>query len=1045
MMEKHRLLTLKRHVTALLADGYTTVSAMNLSDKPRVIPKGTLYGHFALIPEEEETAYTPERAFGPERSVGALGVGALKGGTADAETGTAAEIVGRLEEAPDRLAQIQQLDDSFGVSTNPRIVKPEDKRAALNLLAEFYPLFAYDGSFGTTDLVEHAIITKDVPPIKCRYRPINPKLEESLKKQIDVWLAQGVIEESNSPWCFALVSVKKKNGKIRWCVDYRRLNDITIKDAFPLPLIDDNLARLAHSKWFSIVDGSGAFHVVPVRPKDREKTAFGTPIGVYQFRRLPFGLANGPATYSRLVQKVLQGVPTEVALPYLDDTIIHSDTFERHLDSMRKVFTAYRKAGLRLQPEKCQLFQPQVPYLGHLISADGIAPLPDYVKEVQEWPPPTNRTAIRSFLGKVSYYRRFIPKFSETAAPLNDLTSADAADSDTAPLVLSPEALRSFQLLRTALLSAPILAYPDFDGDPFILDTDWSQKAASIGACLSQTQQGKERVICYGGKKLTQAQRNYGPTKGELFACLYFMKKWRYYLQYRPFRLRTDHRPLVAIRTMDAPTGMIARWLAALANFNFVVEHRPGKRHGNADGLSRADHLLEMEMDGDDDEAIASLVGCLCSLFATDLRHDYELPTLAADWRRQQRSDPELRQVCDFVEKAEWPDKGRSLGQAGQHYFSHREQLFLDKDGVLRFRLRPEDEAKICVPGHLQREVVQALHRELGHCGRNTLARALHAKAHMPHVKKTVEEVTRACEPCQRLAPGPSATKDIFSPVVDGYPFQRLSVDFVGPMPDSKRGNKYLLTVKDCFSRWVEAFPMKEATAAATIYVLINQVFSRFGYPESIHSDQGRQFTSRLMKDVCEALEIRLTTTPAYNPKSNPVERFHSDLKRGMRRVSRDAQSDWEEALPHVLMAHRMKPCRMTGLSPFEVLFGRDPPIPLPCLLPAPPPREPKPIHEVAQAVRERVLAAENYARARSCRLRSGDSVATTATAISGWRRATKCGCSPLLRERESVGSSALSGPDRGPSSKPSATPCTTSSPAGPGSCRTRSRSPATG
>ncbi|HIC32789.1 MAG TPA: hypothetical protein EYO76_12820, partial [Flavobacteriaceae bacterium] len=410
------------------------------------------------------------------------------------------------------------------------------------------------------------------------------------------WLKQDVIESSNSPWNFALVAVPKKNGKTRWCVDYRRLNDITKKDAFPLPNIEDNLARLAHSKIFSGLDGCGAYHVVSVAKKDRPKTAFSTPWGSYNFKRMPFGLCNSPSTYSRLVQRTLEGIPYDMALPYLDDTCVHSRDVAGHLRALQRVLAAHHKAGLKLQPSKCQLFRDEIEYLGHRITANGVGPMPQYLKVVQGWPMPVYRTDVRTFLGKVGYYRRFIKGYSGIAASWMDVSGKVDKEEERKPLTITAAMRTSFVELKKKLLTAPILGYPRFDTheQPFILDTDWSHDANCIGAVLSQMQDGMERVLCYGSKKLSSSEANYPPNKGELLAVIYFMRHWKYYLQYRPFKLRTDHQSLKWIRTMEAPQGMIARWLETLANYNFEVEHRKGLRHGNADAMSRIAHAVEM-------------------------------------------------------------------------------------------------------------------------------------------------------------------------------------------------------------------------------------------------------------------------------------------------------------------------------------------------------------------------------------------------------------------------------------------------------------------
>jgi hypothetical protein len=310
---------------------------------------------------------------------------------------------------------------------------------------------------------------------------------------------------------------------------------------------------LSRSTVFSGIDSIGAFHVIELEDKDKAKTAFATPWGSYQFVRMPFGLAGGPSSYARLVHMVLDGIPYTQALPYLDDTVIHSKDLAGHFLALDRVLEAYEKAGLKLQPAKCQLFQREIEYLGYMVSAKGIAPVPGYVQVVKDLPMPTNRSEVRTFLGKTGYYRRFMENYAEVAGPLTDILKQDGTD-DRALFDQTSLRMKSFEQLKSNLLHAPILAYPMFDSErPFILDTDWSQENRAVGAVLSQFQNGKERVIAYGASKLTVAQSAYHSTKGEMAAAICYIRKWKNYLQHRRFILRIDN----AAMQRDIHDGML--------------------------------------------------------------------------------------------------------------------------------------------------------------------------------------------------------------------------------------------------------------------------------------------------------------------------------------------------------------------------------------------------------------------------------------------------------------------------------------------------------
>jgi len=890
------------------------------------------------------------------------------------------------------------LEEAFRLHENTLLQRhPDWREDLLKLLESHWAVYSTDGAFGKTPLVQHDIITTTDYPIKLRFRPINPSLEDNLRKQLDDWLTHDIIEESQSPWSFALVAVKKKNGKIRWCVDYRRLNEVTKKDSFPLPLIEDNLGRLSRSTIFSALDGMGAFHVVELTDEAKPKTAFATPWGSYQFKRMPFGLCNGPATYSRLMQLALQGVPPTMALPYLDDTIVHASDWPQHLTALDRVLRAHVQAGLKLQPEKCQLAQEEVDYLGHTVDARGIRPMKGYVAAVSEWPTPATKKQVRAFLGKVGYYQRFIPGYAALARRWTDALKGEAQDPKDGPVEVSEEMKADFQRLRNALVEAPILAYPRFDSpEPFILDTDWSQENQAIGGVLSQKQDGEERMIAARGKKLNNAQRNYPPTKGELYAAVYFVQKYRYYLAGRHFILRTDHRALQWVKTMEPPSGLVARWMALLSNFDFQVVYRPGTQHGNADAMSRIEHAEEP--DPVDEEEGDFTINHLRPLVAKEIpdqlqtqhqriqviRHPASpvvlgqhpgTPALPKEWWNLQGQDPDLRTVRGWLQHDDFPEKeqARTLPEALKPYWELQQSLTLGPDGVVRLEgAYGQPTARVpCLPRSLIEEFVADAHRRAGHRGRQATWEKCRREAYHPELRARIPEVLWRCDTCQKkMGQGPHQRHT--APVLlDGYPFQRISVDFVGPLPSSAAGNRYLLTVEDPFSRWLEAFPLRTATAQAVMDQLTQNVFPRFGLPDSIHSDRGAQFTSQLLEDLAATLGCRLTFTPAYHPQSNPVERKHRDLKAALKGLLEDAdrqgiKTDWEELLPQVLTVMRTSTCRSTGLSPFQILFGRDPAIPIQNL--DPPPAEkrlsPASLHEKIRKHRDRIEAVHQYALA---------------------------------------------------------------------------------
>ncbi|MCG8046017.1 MAG: RNase H-like domain-containing protein, partial [Candidatus Thiodiazotropha endolucinida] len=455
----------------------------------------------------------------------------------------------------------------------------EQRHQVAKLLSKYAGVFSKnDADLGRTGIIKHKIPTGETRPIKQPPRRIPAHMNEEVDKQISDMIDKNVIQPSTSPWASGIVLVRKKDGTQRFCVDYRRLNDVTIKDAYPLPRVDESLDQLAGNKWFSSLDMNSGYWQVEVDGSDREKTAFNSRRGLFEFKVMPFGLCNAPATFERLMETVLAGLHWQICLIYLDDIIVTGKTFEDMLENLSKVFDRFVESGLKLKARKCHLFRTEVEFLGHLISAEGIRTDPRKIESIRDWPTPTCVKEVRSFLGLCSYYRRFIYQFSDIAKPLHVLTEQNST------FIWSEECMSAFETLKKKLTESPILAHPDFEKE-FTLDTDASDVA--IGAVLSQVIEGREHVIAYASRTLNKHERQYCVTRKELLAVVNYVKHFRHYLYGKRFTLRTDHGSLRWIMNFKNPEGQVARWLEILSAYDMKIEHRAGRLHTNADGLSR--------------------------------------------------------------------------------------------------------------------------------------------------------------------------------------------------------------------------------------------------------------------------------------------------------------------------------------------------------------------------------------------------------------------------------------------------------------------------
>ena len=447
------------------------------------------------------------------------------------------------------------------------------------LLEQNGDLFAKsDCDLGTTDLVKVKIDTGDHPPIKQNPYRLPFSQRKVVEEQIDEMLKAGIIEPSRSPWASPIVMVKKKDGTQRFCVDLRKVNKVAKSYSHPLPRIDDLLASLGGSQYFTCLDLKSGYWQIAMDEESKEKTAFTCFLGLNQFRVMPFGLNCAPSYFSELMNKVLSGIQHKFTLAYLDDIIIYSKTFDEHIEHIKAVFSRLRAAGLKLKMSKCEFLKREVNYLGHLVSASGIKPDPQKVSAIQNLGAPSTVKDVRSFIGMCSYYRRFIPNFAKIAKPLTELTKKNRRFD------WSDQCQTAFETLRTALTTAPILAYPDIN-KPYILYTDASDYA--IGAALVQDTATGERVIQYLSHQLNETQQRWPVIEKEGYAIIYSVQKFRHYLYGSKFTVMTDHKPLKHLFTSEMRNARVQRWAIILEEYGCDVEYVSGSKNVVADCLSR--------------------------------------------------------------------------------------------------------------------------------------------------------------------------------------------------------------------------------------------------------------------------------------------------------------------------------------------------------------------------------------------------------------------------------------------------------------------------
>ncbi|MCG8621789.1 MAG: DDE-type integrase/transposase/recombinase [Proteobacteria bacterium] len=860
----------------------------------------------------------------------------------------------------------------------------EEAAQARSLLAEYHDLFSLEKhEIGRTKAVEHKIVLKDLDsmPFRERFRRIPPPQVEEVREHLKLMLDAGAIRPSTSPWCNAVVLVRKKDGSLRFCIDFRRLNSLTRKDSHPLPRIGESLDCLAGSAYYSTFDLTSGFWQVPMEEESKQFTAFTLgSMGLFECERMPFGLCNAPATFQRLMQNCLGELNLTYCLIYLDDIIVFSRTPVEHLQRMRVVFDRLREHGLKLKPSKCTLFKTEITYLAHHVSKEGVKPSPKNLIPIAECPPPKTYTEVKSFVGLVGHYRRFIKGFSKIAAPLHDLTAGANKDKKSESVELSEEALEAFHTLKEECLKEPLLAFPDFS-KPFLLETDASGRG--MGAVLSQKQgDGRYHPIAYASKVFNDTEKRYHSNKKEFLALKWaitehFHEYLSPYGQNRnEFVVRTDNNPLTYIFStlnLDA-TGQ--RWVNALAAYNFSVEYQKGKDNTVADFLSRMEDPLPPEQVNECLARVQQVLippeGVKAMFDNARLPHEERaeagepLPLRAnlamaldlkpasvtvhvRDWPQEQKDDPVLYRVVKNLRapKAKFLEALRPVldRKAIRAYLRARDTGHLVmRDGMLyykdRSQLNGEDVWRFVVPKKHRNRALDGCHREAAHQGQKRTASLVFERFWWPGISRDTTNKVQRCVRCMMFERAPPIAP--MEPLPCSGPGEILHIDFCSIEESSnplekidKRNTRTLLVMQDHFSKHTVAYTVKAATAEAAAHSLRWGYFSLFGAPATLISDQGPQFTGAVVTQLCKLYGVqKIRTTPYHAQTNGQVERMNQTIIRMIGKLGENEKACWSQYLPELLLAYNSTRSAVTGYSPHYLLFGRRPRIPVDFLFP---------------------------------------------------------------------------------------------------------------
>lgn len=715
--------------------------------------------------------------------------------------------------------------------------------------------------------VQHYIETRG-PPVHCRARPIPPHRFETVKKEFENMIEQGLCRPSKSPWSSPLHIVPKKNGDIRVCGDYRRLNSITIPDRYPVPRIKDFTHHLSGKTIFSTVDLNRAYQQLSVREEDVEKTAIITPMGLFEFPRMCPGLKNAGQTFQRYIHEVLRGL--DFVFPFIDDLLLASENETQHREHLHTVLKRLEDNGITINPAKCNLGKPEVQFLGYTVSADGIKPPQHKIEAITNYPKPTNIEELRRFLGMINFYRDHIPNAASKQAPLNAYLH-NVKKRDKTPITWTEEATQAFEQCKASIINAALLAHPSHHAT-LALFCDASDNSA--GAVLQQYLHNTWQPLGYFSKKFNDAQKKYSTFDRELLAMYMAVKHFRKIFEGRHLIIFTDHKPLTYVMSKtqsNSETQRRTRQLLFISEFTTDIRHVSGKDNIVADTLSRIESIT----------------------FPSAINYN--------DIASAQDKDSNIKQLLsqENVTLKKIPIPNSDI------------ELYCETSTSY---VRPY------IPKPYRKQVFDSVHN-ISHPGTRTTRKLITQKYFWPSMNADIGCWTRTCILCQK-----SKIQRHTHSNVGSFPpterFQHLHIDIVGPLPTTPQGHRYLVTMIDRLTRWPEAIPTDEISAVRIADIVYQHWIARFGCPTTITSDQGRQFESQLFQNLTKLMGIKKNRTTPYHPQSNGIiERWHRTLKTALRAKLASA-STWTDVLPTVLLGLRAALHSDTGVSAAELTYG---------------------------------------------------------------------------------------------------------------------------
>jgi len=795
-------------------------------------------------------------------------------------------------------------EHNIGSLQNPKIIKlsaalpPDQKPKYIDLFKEFQDVFAWsyeDLKSYDTSVIQHTIPLKpNQKPFKQKLRRINPMLLPAMEQEVQKMFQAGIIAPIRfSDWISNLVPTRKKTGEIRLCVDLRNLNQVSLKDNYPLPKMDHILQRVVGASRISLLDGFSGFNQILVHPDDQDKTAFTTPWGTFKYVKMPFGLKNAGATFQRAMDIAFAKEIHDFLVIYLDDLTPFSKSDQEHLSHLRQIFLKCRKFGISLNPKKSIFGLEEGKLLGHIISKDGIRIDPDRIQAIQHMPHPRNIKELQAFLGKINFLRRFIPNLAELSRLLNNMLKKDSKVKWTV------DAKQAFESIKFALTQTPVLTSPQFDRDFIIFSFASEHTIAAV--LLQKDDLGNEKPIAFFSKALRDAPLKYQIMEKQAYALVKAIKDFRIYILYSHIIAYVPSPIVKDILTQENLEGRRGKWIANILEFD--IEIKPTKL---IKGQGLAKLMTETNFQ---------------ALDINQLDSEQELATPQINVAFEQ--SPWYSDICYVLQNLCAPPglsrtRSRFVKMKASKFCIMEEKLFWrNHEGILLNCLIKDETNKIMEEFHA------------GECGghlywKSTVNKILRAGYYWPTIFSDVKRFTSACHKCQvfegkrQLLPLP------LRPIATERPFQQWGLDFIGEIiPSSSGQHRWILTATDYFTKWIEAIPCRQANDSTIIQFLEANILARFGCPDKIITDNAAAFRSKKMVNFCHKFHITLGHSTAYYPQGNGLaESSNKSLVNMVKKILEENKKNWHKKLVNALWADRVTTKRSIGVSPYELVYG---------------------------------------------------------------------------------------------------------------------------